>query len=84
MAECQVSILESVIHGHHICKQICRLLVGEVLPLECEEGYNHDKFTVSLLKHATFLGNVPQSFCRCFYTSSGTERPSLVKLRTDR
>ena len=80
MAECQASALESVIHGHHIYKQICWLLVREVLTLERAEGYNQDKFAVSLLKHATVLGHVPQSFCRCFDTSSSTERPSLVKL----
>ena len=51
--------------------------------LEREVGYNHDKFVVSLLKHATVLGHVPQNFCGCFDTSSGTERPSLVKLLTE-
>ena len=40
-------------------------------------GQHHDKFAVSLLKHATVLGNVPREFLRVF---SGTERPSLVKL----
>ena len=44
--------------------------------LEREEGNNHDKFAVRLLKHAIVL----ESFLRCFGTSSGTERPSLVKL----
>ena len=76
MAERQASILgECHIRGRHIYKQIWRLLVGEIL--EWEEGNNHDKFTVSLLKHATVLGNVPREFLRVF---SGTERPSLVKL----
>ena len=37
-------------------------------------------FAVSLLKHATVLSHVPQSFRGCFDTPSGTERPSLVKL----
>ena len=80
MAEHQANTLESVIHGRHIYKQIWQPLVGEMLTLEREEGYNHDKFAVSLLKHATVLGHVPQSFRRYFGTSSGTERPSLVKL----
>ena len=80
MAERQASILESIIRGRHICKQIWRLLLGEILTLEREEGYNHDKFAVSLLKHATVLGRVPREFSRVFSTSSGTERPSLVKL----
>ena len=73
------STRQSVIHDCHIYKQIWRLLVGEILTLEQEEGYNHDKFAVSLLKHAAVLGHVPQSFCGCFDTSSGMERPSLVK-----
>ena len=76
----QTSTLESIICGHHIYKQIWWLLVREMLTLEREEGNNRDKFTVSLLKHATVLGHGPQSFRGCFDTSSGTERPSLVKL----
>ena len=66
MAECQASIFESVIRGRHICKQIWRPLVGEILTLEREEGNNHDKFAISLLKHATVLGHVPREFSRVF------------------
>ena len=55
MAERQASTLESIIHGRHIYKQIWRPLVGEILTLEREEGNNHDKFAVSLLKHTTVL-----------------------------
>ena len=80
IAERQASILESVIRGRHIYKQIWWLLVGEILTLEREEGYNHEKIAVSLLKNATVLGHVPQSFRGCFDISSGMERPSLVKL----
>jgi len=80
MAGRQASILESVIRGRYIYKQIWRLLFSEILTLEREEGYNHDKFAVSLLKHATVLGHVPQGFRGCFDISSGMERPSLVKL----
>ena len=72
--------LESVIRGRHIYKQIWQLLVGEILTLEREECYNHEKIAVSLLKHATVLGHVPQSFRGCFDISSGMERPSLAKL----
>ena len=54
--------MESIIRGRHIHKQIWWLLVGEILSLEREEGYNHDKFAVSHLRHATLLGHVPQSF----------------------
>ena len=55
MAEIQASTLESVIRGRQIYKPICswRLLVGEIPTLEREEDNNHDKFAVSLLKHAT-------------------------------
>ena len=37
---------------------------GEILTLEQEEGSNRDKFAVSLLKHATVFGHVPQEFSR--------------------
>ena len=65
----QVRSLESVIHGHHIYKQIWLLLVGEILTLELEEGNNHDKFAVSLLKHAIVLGHVPREFLGMFWHS---------------
>ena len=54
------STFESIIRGHHIYKQIWRLLVGDILTLEREEGNNHDKFAVSLLKDATVVGHVPR------------------------
>ena len=38
MAEHQASILESVIRGRHIYKQIWRPLVGEILTLEPQVG----------------------------------------------
>ena len=50
------------IHGRHIYKQIWRPLVGEILTLEREEGNNHDKFAVSLLKYTT----VPCMFLKSF------------------
>ena len=56
-------------HSWHIYKQIWQLLVGEIQPWQ-----------VRCLKYASVLGHVPQSFCGCFDTSSGMERPSLVKL----
>ena len=62
MAERQAGTLKSVIPGRHICKQIWQPLVGKMLTLKQEEGNNHDKFAVSLLKHATVLGHVPQNF----------------------
>ena len=41
--------------------------MGEILTLELEEGNNHDKFAVSLLKHATILGHVPREFLWMFW-----------------
>ena len=61
------SILESVIRGRHIYKQIWRPLVKEILTLEREEDNNHDKFVVSLLKDATVLGYGPWEFLRVFW-----------------
>ena len=80
MPEHQASTSERVIRGHHIYKQIWRPLVEEILTLEREEGNNHEKFVVSLLKNATVFWHVPQSFHWCFGTSSGMESPSLVML----
>ena len=58
---------QSVIRGHHIYKHIWQPLVGEMLTLEREEGNNHDKFAVSLLKNATVIGHVPEEFSRVFW-----------------
>ena len=80
MAECQASTLESVIAMWPSYLQADLAVVCRRDTLEREEGNNHDKFAVSLLKHATVLGRVPREFSRVFSTSSGTERPSLVKL----
>ena len=52
--------------GHHIYKQILWPLVGETLTLEGEEGNNHFKFAVSLLKDATVVvvwSQTNMSFC---------------------
>ena len=67
MGERQASTLESVIRGHHIYKQIWQSLVGEILTLEREEGNNHDKFAVSLVKDATVVAHVPREFSRVFW-----------------
>ena len=67
MAECQASTLESVICGRHIDKQIWQPLVGQILTLEREKGNNHDKFAVSLFKHASGLGHVPREFSQVFW-----------------
>ena len=56
------STRQSAIRGHHIYKQILRPLVGEILTLEREEGNNHDKFAVSLLKDATVIRHGPGEF----------------------
>ena len=66
MAECQASTLQSVICGHQIYKQIWWPLVGKILTLKREEGNNHDKFAVSLLKDATVIGHAPQEFLCVF------------------
>ena len=63
----QASTLKSIICGHHIYNHTWQPLVGEVLTLEWEEGKNHDKFTVSLLKNATVIGHVTQEFSWVFW-----------------
>ena len=58
LSEHQASSLES--GGHHIYKQIWWSIVGEILTLEREEGYNHDN-SLSVFPSmlpATVLGHV--------------------------
>ena len=70
LSEHQASSLES--GGHHIYKQIWWSIVGEILTLEREEGYNHDNslsvFPSMLMSLAMFF----ESFRGCFGTCTGT------------
>ena len=66
IAECQASTLESVIRGRHIQVDLAAACWRDT-NLRTEEGNNRDKFTVSLLKHATVLGHVPREFLQEFW-----------------
>ena len=80
MAERQAGTLESVIPGRHICKQMWQPLVEEILTLKWEEGNNHDKFTVSLLKHATALAMFFRIFVGHFLRNGKTITCEVIQI----
>ena len=50
---------DSVIHGHHVYKEIWTAFVGEVLRVEQETHNAQDCFTVTIVKDNTIVGHVP-------------------------
>lgn len=59
---------ESVIHGHHIFKEIWTPQDGEILELQQEPSNYHDAYAVALVKnHSTIVGHVPKENSRTFW-----------------
>ena len=64
-AEDAVYLHERVVRGHHIYKRVWSPTIGEVLQLSREEGNEHDRFAVCLLKPgAVTVGHVPRDLSR--------------------
>ena len=54
----------SVVLGHHVYKSVRTPLLGECLLVRSETGNNHDKYTVSVVKHGGIVGNLPRELLR--------------------
>ena len=52
--------LFSVVHGHHIYKDIWSSMHGEELHCKHEIGNFHDLYAVSVIKHGTGIVHLPQ------------------------
>ena len=67
LSEDSIFLYESVIHGHHIFKEIWTPHTGEIL-LVCKEAGNiHDRRAVALLKaDGTVVEHVPREVSRIF------------------
>jgi len=50
---------ESVVHGHHIYKEIWTPVRGEVLTCEQEHKNSKDLFAVSVMNDGNIVGHVP-------------------------
>ena len=57
---------DSVIRGHHIYKKVWMPSVGEVLLLVKEEGNEHDRFAVSVMKDRFIIGHAPRELSKLF------------------
>ena len=53
-------LFESVVHGHHIHKEVWTLRTGEELLVEKEPGNSQDRHAVALVKDRIIVGYVPQ------------------------
>ena len=51
---------DSVIRGHHIYKKVWTPSVGEVLLLVKEEGNEHSRFAVSMMKDGFIVSHAPR------------------------
>lgn len=61
--EDSIFLYESVIHGHHVFKDVWNPRLGEILLVKREAGNHHDRHTVALLKaDKTPVGHVPREF----------------------
>lgn len=59
--------VESVVHGHHIYKDIWEPIIGERLLISPEEGNEHDRTAVSILKEGQIVGHVPREMARIVF-----------------
>ncbi len=60
-----VYLHKSFVRGHRIYKRVWSPIIGEVLELLREEGNEHDRFAVCLLKpRAETVGHVPRELSR--------------------
>ena len=49
----------SVVRGHHVYKTVWTPSVGETLTVKAEDGNNHDKHAVAVMKE---VGHIPREF----------------------
>lgn len=65
--ECQCRVYEkgSVVQGHHIYKTIWTPVLEE-LTLQTEDGNEHDKPAVAIMKEGCIVGHVPCSIAKVF------------------
>ena len=54
----------SVIGGHHIYKSVWIPFIGEELVVEAEDGNEHDKNAVAVMKDGCVVGHVPRCISR--------------------
>ena len=55
---------DSVIHGHHVYKDIWTPFIGEVLRVEQETHNVQDRFAVAVVKDNITVGHVPREVSR--------------------
>ncbi len=60
-------ILESVVRGHHVYKEVWTPLVGEELDLEREHGNSYDHYATTVKKGAVVVGRVPRELSKYFW-----------------
>ena len=60
-------VIESVVRGHHVYKQIWTPLVGEELTLEREHHNIHDCYATTVIKDTMIVGRVPRQLSKAFW-----------------
>ena len=54
----------SVVRGHHVYKTVWTPSVDEKLTVKAEDGNDHYKHAVAVIKEDTVVGHVPREFSR--------------------
>ena len=58
---------ESVIHGHHVYKDIWTPFVGEILNVQQEVHNAEDRFVVTVVKNKMIIGHAPHEVSCLFW-----------------
>ena len=67
-SEDAIFLLESVIRGHHIFKEVWTPRLGEILAVRKEVGNAHDRHAVALVRNdGTIVGHAPREVSRVFW-----------------
>ena len=68
VSEDSILLQESIIHGHHVIKEIWIPRLGKTLLVNQDSGNTHDQCAVTLLKaDRSVVGHVPREFSRVFW-----------------
>ena len=60
-------LFESVVHGHHIYKEVWMLRTREELLMEKEPGNSQDRHAVALVKDRMIVGDVARELSSTFW-----------------
>ena len=67
MEDYEEFVVDSVVRGHHVYKDVWTPYTGEELTIAAEESNSHDQYAMAILKATLVVGHVPRNLSRVFY-----------------